>query len=475
MKTIFEKSKAGKTTQYLPEITKAKNPGRYLPAHLLNQAGADLPEVSELDVVRHYTNLSQKNFSVDTHFYPLGSCTMKYNPKINEALCQLPEFTQAHPYLDQGQVQGCLQIMEELDRYLAEISGMDGFTLLPAAGAHGELTALLMMAAYFKAKGEKREVILVPDSSHGTNPASASMAGFTIKQIKSDSEGNVDLAELEKHLNDNVAGLMLTNPNTLGLFEKQIVKLAGMLHAKGALLYYDGANLNALMGKARPGDMGFDLIHINLHKTFATPHGGGGAGSGPVGAKGELVKYLPYPRVAKAGETYHFFNPEKTIGKIKAFYGNFLVLVRAHVYIRALGGEGLKEASEIAVLSANYLKEKLKAYYDLPYPRTCMHEFVLSAGNLKKLGVKALDVAKSLLDHGIHPPTIYFPLIVQEALMIEPTETENLETLDEFAQIMIEIAQKAQTNPEEITHAPQNTWVKRIDEVRAARELCLKG
>jgi len=473
MKTIFEKSKPGKTTQYLPESQ--ADPKRYLPDNLINAQGPDLPEVSELDVVRHYTRLSQKNYSVDTHFYPLGSCTMKYNPKINEAAAQFAEFTQAHPYLAQDQVQGCLEIMNRLDAYLAEISGMDGFTLLPAAGAHGELTALLIMAAYFRDKGEKREVILVPDSSHGTNPASAAMAGFSIKQIKSDPEGNVDLAELEKHLNSNVAGLMLTNPNTLGLFEKQIVKLAEMLHRQGALLYYDGANLNALMGKARPGDMGFDLLHINLHKTFAAPHGGGGAGSGPVGARGELVKYLPYPRVEKSGETYRFFKPEKTIGKVKAFYGNFLVLVRAYAYIRALGAEGLKEASEIAVLSANYLKEKLKNHYDLPYARTCMHEFVLSAGNLKKLGVKALDVAKGLLDKGYHPPTIYFPLIVPEALMIEPTETENLVTLDEFIEAMIEIAQKAASHPEELTQAPVNTPVKRIDEVRAARELCLKG
>lgn len=433
-----------------------------------------LPEVGELDVVRHFTRLSQKNFAIDTNFYPLGSCTMKYNPKVNELVARIAGFAHVHPLAPVETVQGALQLMYELEQYLQSVTGMDRLSLQPAAGAHGEFTALLIIAAYYQKLGQKRTKVLVPDSAHGTNPSSAALAGFKVVSIQSAADGSVDLNELKKALGDDVACLMLTNPSTLGLFERQILEVARLVHEAGALLYYDGANLNATLGLARPGDMGFDLVHLNLHKTFSTPHGGGGPGAGPVGVKKHLVPFLPSPTVElKDGKYILDENRPDSIGRVRSFWGNFLVLVRAYAFIRAHGAEGLKAVAQHAVLNANYIMARLRRIYEVAYDRPCMHEFVLSARSLKPFGVRALDVAKRLLDYGIHAPTVYFPLIVEEAMMIEPTETESKETLDYFVDVMLEIAHDAEERPELLKGAPYTTPVSRLDEVAAARNLDL--
>ncbi|MCR5662101.1 MAG: aminomethyl-transferring glycine dehydrogenase subunit GcvPB [bacterium] len=467
--TLFEKSKPGRLGTMPPETKfKAVDLQAAVPAGMLREEAPALPELSELDVMRHFMRLSQENYSVDTQFYPLGSCTMKYNPRVNEKAAGMPGFTGVHPLAPADCVQGALQLMHDMQQYIAEITGMEAITLQPSAGAHGEVTALFMISKYFRDRGEKRTKVIVPDSSHGTNPASAALAGFQVVTIPSASDGSVDIEALKGALDDTVACLMLTNPSTLGLFEPNIETIAKLVHAAGGLVYYDGANLNALMGIVRPGDMGFDLVHTNLHKTFSTPHGGGGPGAGPVGARGELVKYLPGPIVVKNGDKYELRKAEKTIGRVRMFWGNFLVIVRAYAYIRALGGKGLREASEAAVLAANYMRVRLKDKYDLPYDRMCMHEFVLSAHTLmKEKGVHATDVAKALLDRGFHAPTIYFPLIVEEALMIEPTETESLETMDAFIDAMLEIAD---TEPETLHECPVTLPVTRLDETKAARK-----
>jgi glycine dehydrogenase subunit 2 len=455
----------------LPDPLDDYLPEKILPEKLLRE-DIPIPQVSEPEVVRHFTNLSQRGYGVDTGFYPLGSCTMKYNPKINEEIASLSSFTNLHPYTPEDLSQGSLEIIYKLGEYLSNITGMDKFTFQPSAGAHGELTALLIIKAYFKDKGEKRKIVLVPDSAHGTNPASATMAGFETIEIPSDERGLVNPTILAKYLNKDVAVLMLTNPNTLGLFEKDILKISQMVHETGALLYYDGANLNGIMGYARPGDMGFDAVHVNLHKTFSTPHGGGGPGAGPVGVKSFLKDYLPKPIVEFDGEKYYLnYDIKKSIGRVRTFHGNFLVLLKAYCYIRLLGPEGLKNVTEMAVLNANYLKERLKDLFHLPYPDLCKHEFVLSGKKQKEKGIKVLDIAKRLLDYGVHPPTIYFPLIVEEALMIEPTETETKYTLDQFVEILKVIIKESEENPNVLKSAPHSTPVGRLDEVYAAKIL----
>lgn len=428
-----------------------------------------LAEVGEVDIVRHYMDLSRKSFGVDNGFYPLGSCTMKYNPKLNEAVASLEGFTQLHPLAPKHAILGALELMHNLDVSLQEITGMDAITLQPAAGAQGEFTGLLMIEAYHASNNDqKRTKVIVPDSAHGTNPASANMAGYSVVSVQSNAQGGVDLEALKEVLDDEVAALMLTNPNTLGLFDPNILTISKMVHDVGGLLYYDGANLNAIMGIARPGDMGFDVIHLNLHKTFSTPHGGGGPGSGPVGCKNFLKPFLP---VGSLQDDLNFIeeNPN-SIGRLRSFYGNFLVNVRAYTYILTLGNDGLKEASEIAVLNANYMMEKLKDHFVVAYPQTCMHEFVLSLDNIKKdTGVSAKDFCKALLDYNMHPPTMYFPLIVHEALMIEPTETESKDTMDAFIEVLIALKEKAYKDPQLLLDAPFNTVVKRVDDVQAAR------
>jgi glycine dehydrogenase subunit 2 len=447
---------------------------KLIPPELLRQ-DLPLPESSELDVIRHFTRLSQKNFSVDTHFYPLGSCTMKYNPKANEEVAKLPGFTELHPYQPEEEIQGILELLYNMEQYLCAIFGYNAFTFQPAAGAHGELTSLLMIKAFHKDKGQgKRDKVIIPDSSHGTNPASVTMCGYQAVVVKSNGRGNIDVDAVKAAAGDDTAALMLTNPNTLGLFDEHILEVAEIIHKAGGLLYYDGANANANLGICRPADLGFDVAHFNLHKTFSTPHGGGGPGSGPVGVTNKLEPFLPIPRVIKANDgstklaTGKF---PKSIGKVHSFYGNINVIVKAYAYIRSLGAEGLKQVSEKAVENANYMMEKLKSYYYLPYNRTCQHEFVISAKWQKeKYGIKALDIAKRLIDYGFHPPTIYFPLIVEEALMIEPTESESKETLDAFIDAMIKIAKECETDPQLLKDAPHNTPVRRLDEAKAARE-----
>ena len=477
-KLIFELSSPGRIGYSLPLLdVPEKDLEELLPKEKLRGKEPLLPEVSEVDAVRHFVGLSIMNHHVDKGFYPLGSCTMKYNPKINETLSRLPGFLYLHPHQSLETCQGALELMYQLGECLNEIGGMDQITLQPSAGAQGELTGLLMIHAYHKKNGNPRSKIIIPDSAHGTNPASVITAGYTTVQIKSNEKGLVDLEELKRATDEEVAALMLTNPNTLGLFESQILEIARVVHDAGAILYMDGANLNAMMGIARPGDMGFDVVHFNLHKTFSTPHGGGGPGSGPVGVKENLAPFLPVPLVAKrvnkkGVEEYYFdFERPDTIGRMHGFYGNFGVLVKAFCYIRQNGAVGLREVSENAVINANYLKESLKDYYHLPYPDHCQHEVVLSGINQKARGVRTLDIAKRLLDFGMHAPTVYFPLIVPEALMIEPTETESRESLDEFVQVMIQIAKEAEENPETVTSAPQNTPVTRLDEGKAARDL----
>ncbi len=431
----------------------------------------DFPEVSEVDVVRHYTALSELNYGVDSGIYPLGSCTMKYNPKRNEDIARISKLTNLHPYQAQEDVQGSLAILYQLKQDLAEISGMDEMTLQPASGAHGEFTGLLIIRKYFEDKGIDKSKVIVPDSAHGTNPASATMAGFDIVEIDSNEEGMVDIEKLKAAVDDDVAALMLTNPNTLGIFEKDIQQIADIIHGVGGLLYYDGANLNAVMGYARPGDMDFDVLHLNLHKTFSTPHGGGGPGSGTVGVKEFLKPYLPRPVLQKKEGKYCWdYDRPKSIGKIHGFYGNYGVLIRAYAYIKTLGGSGLKKTTENAVLNANYMKSQLKEEFLLPYEANSLHEFVLSGIKQKEKGGDTLHIAKRLLDYGQYAPTIYFPLVVKEAMMIEPTETENLETLNRFIDTLKTISKEVEENPEVVKNAPHNTSVRKLDEVKAARE-----
>ncbi len=466
---IFERSKKGRNTFTINEEN-IMDLSKWIPGELLRDTPTNLPEVSELDLVRHYTHLSQKNYGVDTHFYPLGSCTMKYNPKVNEKIATFKGFTSLHPYAHPDDVQGALEVMVGLKESLQKITGMYDFTLQPSAGAHGELTGLLMVRAYFEDLGDKnRKKILIPDSAHGTNPASAVLCGFDVVSIKSDQRGNVDLEDLKKNLDEKVACFMLTMPNTLGLFDENLDKVIDMVHSVGAFAYLDGANLNAIMGITRPADLGFDLMHINLHKTFSTPHGGGGPGSGPVGVVEKLAPFLPYPLPVRKESRYTFEIPPKSIGRVKAFYGNFLVMVKAYAYILSLGEEGIRDVAKKAVLNANYLKEKLKKTYFLKYDRICLHEFVASAKYQKEKGIKAMDIAKRLLDYGFYAPTTYFPLIVEEALMIEPTETESIETLDAFVNAMLKIDEEVKNKPELVKNAPHTTPVKRVDEVKAAR------
>jgi glycine dehydrogenase subunit 2 len=474
---IFEVSREGRIAYTLPACDVPETSlNEMLPQAMLKSKELELPEVSELDVVRHYTLLSNKNFGVDTGFYPLGSCTMKYNPKINEDMASLPKFTGIHPYQPAETAQGALQLMHELGVMLAEITGMEQVSLQPAAGAHGELAGLMIIKAYHQNRGDsKRNKIICPDSAHGTNPASAAVAGFDVVEIKSDKNGAVDLESLKAALNDEIAGLMLTNPSTLGLFEKNIKEIADLVHQAGGLLYYDGANMNAIMGYTRPGDMGFDVVHLNLHKTFSTPHGGGGPGSGPVGVSKRLVDFLPVPVIEKQADQYVLnYDKPLSIGKVKSFYGNFGVMVKAYAYVLTMGAKGLKKASEMAVLNANYIKERLRNHYYLPIDSICKHEFVLGGLGPDEHEVSTLDIAKRLLDYGYHPPTIYFPLIVDGAIMIEPTETESLETMDKFIDVMIKIAEEAKTNPELLKSAPHDTYVRRLDEVKAARTPVLR-
>lgn len=472
---IFELGEPGRRAWSLPDLDVPEAPLGEVESDLRTTA-LNLPEVSEVDVIRHYTSLSTRNHGVDSGFYPLGSCTMKYNPKRNERVVRLPGFANIHPLQPEATVQGAMEMMYNLQIDLAEITGMDAVSLQPAAGAQGEWTGLMMIAAYHRKRGEQRNKVIVPDSAHGTNPASVTMAGLKAVTIPSNEDGSVNLTALREAVGPDTAALMLTNPSTLGLFETQIKEIAEIVHEAGGLLYYDGANANAILGYARPGDMGFDVVHLNLHKTFSTPHGGGGPGSGPVGVKAILEPFLPKPLLKKAEDGTFFFdgNRPDSIGKVKGFYGNFGVLVRAYAYIRTMGADGLKEVSEIAVLNANYLMKKLQGSYDVPFNKTCKHEFVLSGTRQKKLGVRTLDIAKRLLDFGVHPPTIYFPLIVEECLMIEPTETESLETLDYFVEVMLKIAREAQESPELVTSAPHSTVVGRLDETKAARTPVLR-
>ena len=443
-----------------------------LPKSLLREQPAELPEVSQPDLIRHYTALSQRNFGVDSGFYPLGSCTMKYNPKINEDVCRYPGFAALHPLQEESSVQGALEVLYRMQQYLAEIAGMDAVTLQPVAGAHGELTGLKLIRAYHRARGDfKRTKVIVPDSAHGTNPATASVAGMETVEIKSHPDGSIDLDALRGAVGEDTAALMLTNPSTLGLFESNIEEIAAIIHAAGGLLYYDGANANAILGIARPGDMGFDVVHFNLHKTFATPHGGGGPGSGPIGVKAALAQFLPQPVVVKAAEGYRFAPENETsIGKVHTFWGNFGVILRAYAYIRSMGPDGLRQVSEDAVLNANYCLSRLREHYHAPFERYSMHECILTSKKQREQGIHTLDIAKRLLDYGYHPPTIYFPLIVEEALMIEPTETESKETLDGFIDAMIRIAAEAANEPEKVKNAPQATVVGRLDEAGAARK-----
>ncbi|MCK4993775.1 MAG: aminomethyl-transferring glycine dehydrogenase subunit GcvPB [Candidatus Omnitrophica bacterium] len=479
MRLIFEKSVKGRTGVKMPQAgvpLVAKLDAKYS-----RKEDAHLPEVSELDVVRHYTNLSKLNFSVDTNFYPLGSCTMKYNPKFTEKIAAMEGFTDLHPLIPQLRgggilAQGSLEVIYKTEKALCAITGMDAFTMQPLAGAHGELTGVMLIAAFHRHRGEKRKYIIVPDSSHGTNPASAAIAGYDVIVIPTDKNGCMDIEEFKKKLDKDVAGVMLTCPNTLGVFNNHIKEICGLAHSAGALVYYDGANLNAILGKARPGDLGFDIAHLNLHKTFATPHGGGGPGAGPVGVSSRLKEYLPISWVIKRSDgTFALdYNRPKSLGFIAPFYGNFGVILKSYAYILLLGKTGLIEVSEIAVLNANYARVLLKKHFSMPYDRICMHEFVLSADIQKENGISAMDIAKYLISQGMHPPTVYFPLIVKEALMIEPTETESKETLDWFVEKMIEAAKLAVRDPQKIKAAPVNMPVKRLDETKAARMLKLR-
>ena len=467
---LFELGKPGRKAIDLPacDVPLAEN---LMPAKYLRTAKAALPEISQLELMRHYTQLSNRNFGVDTGFYPLGSCTMKYNPKVNEDVARYPGLALLHPLQSEDTVQGAMEVLFKMEESLAEIAGMAGVTLQPVAGAHGELTGLKLIRAYHRDRGDlARTKVIVPDSAHGTNPASAAMCGMDAVEIKSEEDGSIDLEALKAAVGPDTAALMLTNPSTLGLFESKIEAIAKIVHDAGGLLYYDGANSNAIMGIVRPGDMGFDVVHLNLHKTFATPHGGGGPGSGPIGVKERLLPFLPDPHVEKQGDKYVWAKSAKSIGKVHSFHGNFGVIVRAYAYILTMGAAGLRQTSEDAVLNANYCKKMLSEAFDSPFERFCMHECVLTSKKQQEHGIHTLDIAKRLLDYGYHPPTIYFPLIVEEALMIEPTESESKETLDGFIDAMKKIAQEAAENPEIVHTAPHNTIVSRLDETLAARK-----
>ncbi len=469
-KLIFELSRPGRKGYELPknEFDSKECP---IPAELRRQASLDLPEVSELDVVRHYTNLSSKNFGVDTGFYPLGSCTMKYNPKINEEVAAMPAFNNIHPLQSEESVQGALELYYNLQDMLSNIAGFEEFTLNPYAGAHGELTGLMVMRRYHEARGEhQRTKVIIPNSAHGTNPASAMVAGLEVVEVKSKPNGSIDVEDLKPLLDNTIAGIMMTNPNTLGMFEIEIMEIAKLVHEAGGLLYYDGANLNPLLGKVRPGDMGFDIMHINIHKTFSTPHGGGGPGSGPVGVAKALVDYLPNPHVKKneEGKFYVDFGKD-SLGSVSTFLGNFGVMIKAYAYILTLGKENLKNVGPMATLNANYIKESLKDDYLLPIEGVCKHEFVFDGLKDKSTGVTTLNVAKRLLDYGFHAPTIYFPLLFHESMMIEPTETESLETLDEFIEVMHTVAKEARETPDDVKNAPLTTLVRKLDETTAAK------
>jgi glycine dehydrogenase subunit 2 len=471
---IFEISSPGKRAGRLPALD--------VPETMDGLAGAALrsdidgfPEVSEPEVVRHFTRLSQKNYCVDLGLYPLGSCTMKYNPKINERLSALPAFAACHPHAPADLVQGSLEVVKRLETYLCEIAGLDAFTLHPAAGAHGELVGMMMIRAALEARGNARKIVLIPDSAHGTNPSSAHICGYSVREIKSDERGTIDLAGLEKAMTEEVAALMVTNPNTLGVFESDICRIAGIVHAKGGLVYMDGANMNALTGVVRPGDMGVDVLHINLHKTFSTPHGGGGPGAGPVGVRKELVPHLPVPVVEEKDGRYALsFDRPASIGRVRGYFGNFSVLVRALCYILSLGPKGVREIAEVAVLNANYIRKGLEGDYHLKYATPSMHECVFSDKLQKEHGVTNLDIAKRLIDFGLHPPTMSFPLIVHGALMIEPTETESKRDLDLFVEAMKTIAREARESPEILKSAPHVTYVRRLDEVAAAKNPVLR-
>lgn len=475
-KTLFEISKKGRLGCSLPPLeVEAKSAEDLLPANLLRKNKAELPELSEFDVIRHFTRLSQWNYSIDTNFYPLGSCTMKYNPRINEEVARFSGFSLTHPYQKEEFMQGNLQLMHELESYLCEISGMDACTLQPAAGAQGEFAGLLMIRAYQESKGNPRSKVIIPDSAHGTNPASAAICGYDVITVKTSDEGILRIEDLEGLIDEEVACLMLTNPNTLGLFESDIQKISSLLHDKGALLYCDGANMNALIGMARVGDMGVDCMHFNLHKTFTTPHGGGGPGSGPVVIKKVLEPFLPVPRVIKEGDHYSLqTNFPQSIGRVRSFFGNFGMFVRAYTYIRELGPEGIRRVSQLAVLNANYVRKRLEDYLPLAFEADNFHEVVFSDKYLKGTGLKTLDIAKAIIDKGFHPPTIYFPLIVSGALMIEPTETESKETIDRFVDSLIEIISEIQNNPSSLKEAPQKTTWSRLNETKAIREPRLK-
>jgi glycine dehydrogenase subunit 2 len=476
-RTIYEKSRRGRRAFSLPALDVPEVPlDDLVPAGLRRAAPARLPEISEVDLLRHFTELSTLNFGVETGSYPLGSCTMKYNPKVNEVACRLEGFAGLHPYQSEALAQGALELMYELGQWLSEIAGLARATLQPAAGAHGELTGLLIMRAYHEARGRAPGRILIPDTAHGTNPASVIIAGYEPVAVPSDARGGVDLEALKALLDADIAGLMLTNPNTLGLFDENISEIARLVHEAGGLLYYDGANSNAVLGISRPGDMGFDIVHFNTHKTFSTPHGGGGPGAGPIVVRDMLEPFLPSPLVERAEDGRFFFDYDRprSIGKVRTFYGNFGVLVRAYAYIRGLGPDGLRRVSEMAVLNANYVLEGIRDLFDVPYERRCMHEFVVSASPLRQQGVRALDVAKRMLDYGLHPPTTYFPQIVDEALMIEPTETESRDDLDILIAALRAIVGEAETQPGMLREAPISMPVRRLDEAEAARHPVLR-
>jgi len=471
--SLWELSSPGRRVVQLPA---SDVPAAALPENLRRKEAADLPEVSELDLIRHYTRLSTLNYSIDTRFYPLGSCTMKYNPRLNEQTARFAGFAASHPYTPESMVQGNLELLYKLQEGLGELSGFEAVSLQPAAGAHGELAGVLMIKKYHESRGDLgRNRFLIPDSAHGTNPASVAMAGYQAVEVPSDRRGNIDLVRLKELCDDTIAGIMITNPNTLGLFEEQILKVIETVHGCGGLVYGDGANLNAIMGVVKPGELGFDVMHFNLHKTFSTPHGGGGPGAGPVGAGDKLKDFLPGPVASRTGEgAYTLVKPAHTIGRLKSFNGNFGVLVRAYTYLLTQGGNGLREVSENAVLSANYLMALVKDILPPWYDRTCMHEFVTSGDNLPD-GVHTMDLAKRLIDYGFHPPTVYFPLIVPEALMVEPTETESLEVLDAFAAVLREIVRESRENPELLHEAPHKELVSRLDEVLAVKKPVLRN
>jgi len=470
---IFESGSPGRSGFYWPD-EKGKSSER-LPPELLRDDIPGFPELGELEVSRHFTRLSHLNYAIESHFYPLGSCTMKYNPKINEVVARFPGLSLLHPLAPAKLIQGALELLFDLERMLKEISGMDEITLQPAAGAQGEMAGLMMIRAYLAGQGNPRKKIIVPDTAHGTNPASSTLCGYEVVQVSSNDKGMMETEKVAEIMNEDVAALMITNPNTLGIFEKNILEISEVVHKNGGLVYLDGANLNALMGIAKPGDMGVDVLHINLHKTFSTPHGGGGPGAGPVGIKGFLRDYLPIPRIIRRDKGFELHEDyPKSVGRVRSFFGNFGILVRAYAYIISLGSDGLEEASRMALLNANYLRKKLESTFHLPYTERCMHECVFTDRFQKKYGVQTMDIAKRLLDYGFHPPTIYFPLVVSGALMIEPTETETRETLDAFAEAMNSIASEAKENPTLVTGSPYSTPVGRLDEARAARKAVIR-